>query len=43
MIDAPIETPEVVEEVLEEIVEDSRQEILEKPTSSMGEDFAVDW
>ena len=43
VIDSPIETTEVVEEVLEEIVEDSRQEILEKPTSPMGEDFVVDW
>ena len=43
VIDAPIEAVEVTEEVLEEIVEDSRQEILEKPASSIGEDFAVDW
>ena len=43
VIDVPIETTEVVEEVVEEVLEDSRQEILEKPTSSMGEDFAVDW
>ena len=43
VIEAPIEAVEVAEEVLEEIVEDSRQEILEKPASSIGEDFAVDW
>jgi len=43
VIDAPIETTEVVEKVVEEVLEDSRQEILEKPTSSIGEDFAVDW
>ncbi len=44
IIDAPIEVKdEIVEEIIEQSKEEIENQVLDAPTSSIGDDFAVEW
>ena len=44
IIDAPIEgKDEIIEEIIEQPKEEVENQVLDAPTSSIGDDFAVEW
>ena len=44
IINAPIDVKEeTIEEVIEQLEDEIEKQVLDAPTSSIGDDFAVDW